>query len=274
MDTAEFEALRVQAREIGRAARARKSRAEPTAPKSESAPFSGSTANASGSSSLDASDASNTSSLTAQDVVVDLDVVVDVVTQPVSTDKDQTSEHRAPKPVSEYFAELERDAQKMGCQPVEVHLPDDVPEAQRVVMEDCAYVAGVYAVHDGPGGEFPYSCRWRTQVVGFGYRTVQRALGALVDDGYLVDRGETEPHRGFPRGTKLYAVGLRAKRQAPAVEASAGEPQHEAVDLSAVGDAQLGVRGMPGMVRALRDTAQGGSHEPNLTPTNGYQVQR
>jgi hypothetical protein len=126
----------------------------------------------------------------------------------------------------------------MGFQPVDVHLPDDMPVARRVVMEDCAYVAGVYVLHDGPGGEFPYSCRWRIKVVGFGYRTIQRALRELVAGGYLADHGETESHRGYPRGTKLYALGPRAlKRHAPAVEATAGEPQHEPVNLAAVLDA-------------------------------------
>jgi hypothetical protein len=108
-------------------------------------------------------------------------------------------------------------------------------------------------------------------VLGVGNKTVNRALRTLVALGVLVDCGETEPHRHYPRGTKLYAVGSRTlERQPPAVKVAVDEdPQPSAPDDGAVLDAELGVVAVAGDTAASGDSTAGQLtlHEPQVTPT-------
>jgi hypothetical protein len=110
---------------------------------------------------------------------------------------------------------LYKDAQRFGTRPLDLDLPDDLPPAQVVVAEDFAVVAGAYVTLDGEAAVradgVPYACRWRTDILGLSPITVSRALRGLVARDVLEDRGETPPHRSFPRGTRLYAPGARAK---------------------------------------------------------------
>ena len=122
-----------------------------------------------------------------------LDVEVDVGT-PASGD-------------SEFFEAFERDAQKFGATPVTLRLPDDLTPAQRRVAEDVAHVLGVYEVIDGAGVPAPYSQRFGAKRLGISHMTVRRALRGLVKRDVLIDCGETEPHRHYPRGTRLYRAG-------------------------------------------------------------------
>jgi hypothetical protein len=102
---------------------------------------------------------------------------------------------------------LERDALKFGARPVRLSLPRNLAPARRRVAEDVAYVLGIYEVIDGVGTPVPYSQRFGAERLRLHYRLVGRALADLVRLGVLVDRGETEPHRHYPRGTKLYLPG-------------------------------------------------------------------
>jgi len=108
---------------------------------------------------------------------------------------------------SEHFEALERDAVKFGAKPVAIDLLDGLSAVQRRVAEDLAYVLGVYEVHDGVGIPQPYSQRFGAKRLGVSHMTVGRALRELVAQGVLVDCGETEPHRHYPRGTRLYLPG-------------------------------------------------------------------
>lgn len=108
---------------------------------------------------------------------------------------------------SELFEALERDALKFGAQPVDVDLPDDLSSVQRRVADDLAYVLGIYEVLDGVGVPQPYSQRFGAGRLGVSHMTIRRALVVLVDRGVFVDCGETEPHRQYPRGTRLYLPG-------------------------------------------------------------------
>jgi CRP-like cAMP-binding protein len=127
-----------------------------------------------------------------------LDVEVDVV---VGTRPGQSS----------YFEALERDALEFGAKPVELQLPDDLAPVRRRVAEDVAQVLGVYEVIDGAGTPVPYSQRFGAERLGLNYRMVGRALADLVRLGVLSDCGETEPHRHYPRGTRLYQPGGAAR---------------------------------------------------------------
>jgi hypothetical protein len=107
---------------------------------------------------------------------------------------------------SEWFEALERDALKFGAAPVRLQLPHDLTPVQRRVADDVAYVLGVYEVHDGAGVPQPYSQRFGATRLGVSRETVGRALRALIDRGVFIDHGETEPHRHYPRGTRLVAA--------------------------------------------------------------------
>jgi hypothetical protein len=107
---------------------------------------------------------------------------------------------------SGYFEALEQDALKFGAAPVGLRLPNDLTPVQRRVAEDVAYMLGVYEVHDGAGVPQPYSQRFGAKRLGVSHMTVGRALRALIDRGVFIDHGETEPHRHYPRGTRLVAA--------------------------------------------------------------------
>lgn len=189
------------------------------------------------------------------DVDVDIDVEVDVGTLPANAGESSSR--------SELFAGLERDALRLGCQPVQIDLPDDLSEVQRIVAEDVLYVAGVYVVQDGPGREFPYSQRWREPVLGLSRMTIWRALKELAKDPRvdIVCRGETDKkHRGYPRGTLLYAIRPHREASPPSVETAAEQPQPEAVELGAVGHAEVPVDRVPGKPVTAGDgaSARGG----------------
>jgi hypothetical protein len=133
----------------------------------------------------------SSTSPSSPDVVLDVGVVVGVVTPPGE---------------SEWFEALERDALKFGAKPVELHLPDDLTPVQRRVAEDVAYVLGIYEVHDGAGVPQPYSSRFGGRRLGISRMTIVRVLRVLCARSVLVDHGETEPHRHYPRGTRLVAA--------------------------------------------------------------------
>jgi hypothetical protein len=138
------------------------------------------------------------SSTDPSSLVVDVEVVVEVGSKPGQ---------------SAYFTAFERDAPRFGAKPLGLELPNDLSPAQRLVAEDVAYVLGVYEVHDGPGVPQPYSQRFGAERMGLHYRAVGRALRVLFDCGVLVEHGETAPHRGYPRGTRLVAAPQQEVRQ-------------------------------------------------------------
>lgn len=146
---------------------------------------------------------------------------------------------------SEIFEALRADAEKFGCEPLAMNLPDDLTPIHRAVITDFAYVGGVYVAHDGLGAVLrdgvPYSQRWRADVLGLSYRTVGRTLRELAARKVLKDCGETKPHRNYPRGTKLYGLGPGVlEAETPPVETVADrELEPEPPDEPAVGDAQL-----------------------------------
>jgi hypothetical protein len=184
----------------------------------------------------------------------------------------ETRETTKSRSGSELFDALERDALKHGAKPARI--PNDLESltpAQRKVAHDVAYVLGIYEWHDGPGVPQPYSQRWRAHVLGMSHMSVGRTLKQLVTLGVLADCGETEPHRHYPRGTKLYAVGaLALQPQAPAVEVAVDEdPQMAAPDDGAVVEAEVGVVPVAGGLSA----SVGGAdiHVANATDGSGAQ---
>jgi hypothetical protein len=157
-------------------------------------------------------------SSTSLEPVVGIGVGVGIGTSSPRRDK--------PKSGSQRFAELEKDAEKLGCRPLVMRLPDDLSTAQALVMKDYLYVAGVYEALDGRTAVLaegvPYSKRWRTEVLGLSDITVHRVLQALAKRGVLEDRGETDPADGYPRGDEA----IRARPAVPlAMSASGRSPR-------------------------------------------------
>ena len=116
----------------------------------------------------------------------------------------ETREATKTRSGSEFFRDLETDAVKFGAKPVEMVLPDDLSPAAARVANDVAYVLGIYEVLDGVGVPQPYSQRFGAERLGLSHMTIRRALAELVRRGVLTDCGETDPHRHYPRGTKLW----------------------------------------------------------------------
>ena len=162
------------------------------------------------------SDSKATGSLIAgcSDVVVDVDVDVDVDNRQLV--------NRGPKPTSRVFESLVEDAP--GVRPIPIDV-GGLPAPQQAVLSDCAFVAAVVEHYEGEGAPFPYSQRWRSEVLGYSSETIRKVLILLVQKRYLVKVGKTERRPGHPP-INLYRIGARARRISP-VEAPAVETDFE-----------------------------------------------
>jgi hypothetical protein len=107
-----------------------------------------------------------------------------------------------------YMGDLLHDYERGAIEPlpVKLRLADDVPPVVRRVADDLELLFGLRAavMDDRP---LPYACRWRTGEMGLGYRTVARALEALVACGAVVECDPEAPAFGRLVGTKMYLPG-------------------------------------------------------------------
>jgi hypothetical protein len=147
-------------------------------------------------------------------------------------------------------------------------LPPDAPPLARQVAEDFAYVFGLRlaACEDKP---VPYACRWVAARLRVHYSAVNKACGYLERHGVLERHDDSTFHaRDGKRRANLY-LPRGFKPLAIPVEAAHRQPQHEAVDESAVPAAEVPVNGVFG-----GDTASvggAGIHALNATDDSGAQ---
>jgi hypothetical protein len=86
-----------------------------------------------------------------------------------------------------YMEDLICDYERGAIEPLTMNLPlgEDAPPALRQVADDLEFLFGLRAAVDDHR-PMPYACRWRTEQVGLGYRTIQRCLAALAERGAIV----------------------------------------------------------------------------------------